>query len=354
MLTSTSSPFQLTAYPIDHPDASSVPYPSPQTVPLTTKEIMDALSGQLPIQPLTPTEMSFPVQPLSPVATITTASQPSYVLTKDTCTHAGVTGASHWDGDRDMLNPPPLHGQEEDEKTEVVSDSVSKLSSAAMDVDETNMTMTGSPSSLPGVGHSSQRRSLSGPSTRRSTRRSKNGSNGSLSTTDNVAPEKTPSTTGEGWVRSRSPKRRRMSEEEVSYCSESSPESCPASPKTPPPMEHPDESQGQSFEHDHEHGSGEDVPKRRRPATENMGLVSVVEIVGKVVVLETHGLKTGSGAQDGEAQVRGAGHLSPTPSSPSRYPKRRQSTRILGRGTACSTSVGGDGLLSGTNKVSAA
>ncbi|KAF8952480.1 hypothetical protein BGZ52_005966 [Haplosporangium bisporale] len=146
-----------------------------------------------------------------------------------------------------------------------------------------------------------------------------------------------------------------MSEEDVSYCSESSPESCPASPKTPPPMEHPDESLGQSFEHDHEHGAGEDGPKRRRSATENMGLVSVMEIAGKVIVLETHGLKTGSGAQDGEAQVRDAGHLSPTPSSPSsRYPKRRQSTRILGRGTACSTSVGSDGLLSGAKKVSAA
>lgn len=140
----------------------------------------------------------------------------------------------------------------------------------------------------------------------------------------------------------------------MSYCSESSPESCPASPKTPPPMEHPDESQGQSFEHDDEHGC-EDGPKRRRSATENMGLVSVVEILGKVVNLETHELKTGSGAQEGKAQVKDAGHLSLTPSSPSsRYPKRRQSTRILGRGTACSTSVGSDGLLSGTNKVSAA
>lgn len=361
MLTSTSSPFQLTAYPIDHPGApsSNPSRPTPQTVPLTTKEIMDALSGQLPIQPLTPTEMPFSMvsQPLSSITTVVTTTSTPYVSTKNHSytQGSGTTETSLWESDRDMLSPPP-HFQEENERLEESYESAAaKPSSEAMDVDEANMAMTSPPSSPPAaVGRSPRRRSSSRPSARRSTRGNKSGS---LSITD-TAPE--PSTTGERWqeTRSHSPKRRRMSEEDVSYCSESSPESCPASPKTPPPMDHHAEGSFQhEHEHEHSHGCEDGHPKRQRSdVTEEAGLMSVIEIVGKVVVQESigHGVKTGSETQEGEALVRDAGHLSPAPQSPSsRYPKRRQSTRILGRGTACSTSVRG-GLVNGANKVSAA
>ncbi|KAF9284556.1 hypothetical protein BGZ74_001710 [Mortierella antarctica] len=366
MLTSTSSPFQLTAYPIDHPGApsSDASRPTPQTVPLTTKEIMDALSGQLPIQPLTPTEMPFPVsEPLpsaTTVITTTSTSTPSYDSTSPYTQGSGTMENSSWKGDRDMLSPPP-HFQEVDERTEssesVAAKPSSETTSEEMDVDEANVAMTSPPSSPPAaMGRSPRQRSSSRPSTRRSTRGNRSGS---LGIPDTSAPE--PSTTGERGrkARSRSPKRRRMSEEDVSYCSESSPESCPASPKTPPPMDHhAEESFQQELGLDHDLGCEDGHPKRRRSdATEEAGLMSVVEIVGKVVVQESivQGLKTGSGAQEREALVRDAGRLSPapTPLSPSsRYPKRRQSTRILGRGTACSTSVG-DGLV-GANKVSAA
>ncbi|KAG0066902.1 hypothetical protein BGZ92_005219, partial [Podila epicladia] len=297
-LASTSTPFQLTAYPIDHSGApsSDASRSAPQTVPLTTKEIMDALSGQLPIQPLTPTEIPFPMvpQPLpsaTTVITTTSTSPPSYESIKSPYTQeSGTTEISSWEGDRDMLSPPP-HFQEASERTEesesVIANPSSETSEAdvdeAMDVDEANVAMTSPPSSPPAaMGRSSRRRSSSRPSTRRSTRGNRSGS---LGITDANTPE--PSTTGDRWrkPRSRSPKRRRMSEEDVSYCSESSPESCPASPKTPPPMDHHAEG---SFQHehglDHDHGCEDGHPKRRRSdATEEAGLMSVAEIVDKVV-----------------------------------------------------------------------
>ncbi|KAF9920120.1 hypothetical protein FBU30_010100 [Linnemannia zychae] len=61
-LTSAASIYSLPIFPLEH----SMNESQQQTVPLTTKEIMDALSGQFPIQPVitsTATEMSPPIIP---------------------------------------------------------------------------------------------------------------------------------------------------------------------------------------------------------------------------------------------------------------------------------------------------
>ncbi|KAF9435053.1 hypothetical protein BGZ76_006978 [Entomortierella beljakovae] len=282
MLSSVNSNFAISSF------QSAPGHSHQQTIPLTTKEIMDALSGQFPIQPVTPSapDMSqefstskstvlSSTQILTPVFIPSTTQEsdsmspsiPECVKSENVEVNEEPTSTSSSNvvniaivsdeptvdtqvkqevtrgADCDMQSPPPSYHHEGDESdTSVTMDSLSETHEPTkelnMDVDLADLadiTLVSPPSS-PRSSNRSPKRTKSSPTARRSpraqTRRSRAKSEAEPVIASNV--EAAASATDNSFDSNiRTTKRRRASDEDASS-SCSSPESSPPSPKTPP------------------------------------------------------------------------------------------------------------------------
>ncbi|KAF9400063.1 hypothetical protein BGX21_005076 [Mortierella sp. AD011] len=401
---------------------------SQQTIPLTTKEIMDALSGQFPIQPMTPSSSELLVtdvvsEPIlsdtlavdkSAVPPITSVLSPTYAAasmqgsesiridfplaepSEDVNTNAhdqenepvtigeppiNVSTAGplqkqdeSWDPDSNMQSPPPTHHHDRDDKdsSATINNTVENQDGnqeVNMDLDLADISLQSRPSSPSKSNTRSPKRTKSSSTNRRSsrthTRRSKatheaesfTVSHDTRNSTLGDAPEDT----------SRTPKRRRVSDDDTSSCS--SPESSPPSPRTPPATLENHCTIHQRSIQNHE-VSSDQMTEQQREAFELDSRRSKEGCEGDCTVIENPNIAAmadskNPGSQTSSEAQDNAGILSS--SLLTRYPTR-QSTRILRRTSgglqsvaSCGANthhrhvnVGEPALLTTTSKATAA
>ncbi|KAI1306969.1 hypothetical protein EDD11_004645 [Mortierella claussenii] len=305
ILSPVAATFALAAFPVASGPATSVQEPAhQQTVPLTTREIIDALSGQFPIQPVSSTAteahpadvviveqsvlrkdskvaLAVTTSPMSSTLAAASPEDPTSVLSsiqsaeslndsrtckpevpsmdapkllKQKFEESEVIVAAptlysqprhdeSWDSDNDMLSPPPLcHQDDEDESLAATTveknvDSQAGIRESSVDIDMADISLSSPPPS-PSKSTRSPKRTKSSPSGRRpsrpQTRRSRAKSEQeSLMARLHAVQETVPEHVQDNLARTM--KRRRASEDDTSS-SCSSPESSPPSPRTPPPL----------------------------------------------------------------------------------------------------------------------
>jgi len=333
VLTSVATTFVLSNYATAGPAVASDALGS---IPLTTREIMDALSGQFPIQQ----PQSLPSMYSSQHAAETSAMADNIVGAIDN--EEQTSDSEEWQGDSDMMSPPAqdYHNEQEGptETALVVVDSV-------RNGQETNSPMEGqerdqdqemedmgcmSPPLSPTTSSRARRTSMSPRSKRlsRSTARRQSDPSESIDQllADSCAAiESMPST--EDPVGNH--KRRRLNVEEGSTSPCSSPESSPPSPKTPPPQsEIPAAVQGQSLSEDLDQQPRDEELDHEKRLKSELSEVAQVAQVAQLVEDVVDSLKSMAPTTANLMEAEDAGVL--PPSLLARYPKR-QSTRILRR-----------------------
>ncbi|KAF9998177.1 hypothetical protein BGZ79_008151 [Entomortierella chlamydospora] len=387
-LSSVGSNFAMPNFPGGSEPTTHSPQ---QTIPLTTKEIMDALSGQFPIQPMTPSASELPVsdvvsEPIlsdalamgkSAVPSIASVLSPTYATasmqgsesirtdfplaepSEDVNANAhdqenepaaigepsiNVSTAESlqkqdesWDSDSNMQSPPPTHHHEGDDKDSSVTinntvEHQDGNQEVNMDLDLTDISLLSPPSSPSKSNTRSPKRTKSSSTSRRSsrtqTRRSRAKHEAESFTVSHDTRNSTPGDAPEDAIRT--PKRRRVSDDDTLSCS--SPESLPPSPRTPPATLENHCTVHQRSIQNHE-VSSDQMAEQQGEAFELDSKRSKEECEGDCTVIEDPNFAAmadskNPGSQTSSEAQENAGILSP--SLLTRYPTR-QSTRILRR-----------------------